>query len=92
MRIKRTQDQQTINVRIKLFAGLDEQIGFEDYDLDRGIVLTVRKGARVKKVVKILRLPDPNSLAFFIDGQQVGLRRRLEDGDTLACLKPVVGG
>ena len=31
-------------------------------------------------------------LAYFINGEQVGLRKKLEDGDEITCLKPAAGG
>jgi hypothetical protein len=40
----------------------------------------------------MIGLPDRHLLAYFINGERVGLWRKLEDGDDISCLKPAAGG
>ena len=84
--------KQTISIKVRLFAGLDQDAGLSDYDRQQGLDLDIPRGTRLKKVVKMIGLPDRHSLAFFINGERVGLRRKLEDGDDISCLKPAAGG
>ena len=72
-----------ITVKVRLFAGLDRNADVDDYDRDEGITLNVPEGTRLKKVVKMISLPDRYSLVYFIHGEQVGLRKKLEDGDEI---------
>jgi molybdopterin converting factor small subunit len=87
-----TVSKQTITIKVRLFAGLDQDAGLNGYDRQKGLDLIVPRGARLKKVVKMIGLPDRHLLAFFINGERVGLRRKLEDGDEISCLKPAAGG
>jgi sulfur carrier protein ThiS len=82
----------TVSVNVKLFAGIDKDANVAGYDHNAGLVLTVPEGARLKKVVKMIGLPKRYTLVFFINGQRVGLQQKLEDGDEIACLRPIAGG
>ena len=87
-----TDAPQTITIKVRLFAGLDQDAKLNGYDREQGLNLTVPKGTRLKKVVKMIGLPDRHLLAYFINGERSDLRRKLEDGDDIACLKPAAGG
>ena len=84
--------KQTITIKIRLFAGLDKDADLKDYDRGEGLNLNVPRGTRLKKVVKMIELPNRHLLAYFINGEQVKLGRKLEDGDDISCLKPAAGG
>jgi molybdopterin converting factor small subunit len=81
-----------ITVKVSLFAGLDGDAAVDDYDRHEGIILNVPEGTRLKKVVKMIGLPDRYSLVYFIHGERVRLWKKLEDGDEIACLRPAAGG
>jgi molybdopterin converting factor small subunit len=81
-----------ITVKVRLFAGLRRDTDDDDYDRDKGFTLNVPEGTRLKKVVKMLRLSNRYTLVYFIHGEQVGLRKKLKDGDEIACLRPAAGG
>lgn len=84
--------RQTVRIKVRLFAGLDRDADLVGYDRRQGLDLSVAGGTRLEKVVKMIGLPDRQVLAYFINGERVGLRRKLEDGDEIACLKPAAGG
>ena len=84
--------KQTITIKIRLFAGLDQDADLKDYDREAGLNLNIPRGTRLKKVVKLIGLPNRHLLAYFINGEQVELGRKLEDGDDISCLKPAAGG
>lgn len=87
-----TDPKHTITIKVRLFAGLDQHVNLKTYDRHEGLNLNIPRGTRLKKVVKMLELPDRHLLAYFINGERVGLWRKLEDGDDVSCLKPVAGG
>ena len=84
--------KQMITIKVRLFTGLEQDAGLNNYDRQAGLDLNVPGGTRLKKVIKMIGLPDRHMLAYFIDGEQVGLRKKLEDGDEITCLKPAAGG
>lgn len=84
--------KQTITIKIRLFAGLDQDADLNDYDREEGLNLHIPRGTRLKKVVKMIGLTNRHLLAYFINGEQVELGRKLEDGDDISCLKPAAGG
>jgi hypothetical protein len=81
-----------ITVKTKLFAGLDKDVDVEVYDRHKGITLNVPEGTRLKKVLKMIGLPDRYSLVYFIHGERVGLWKKLENGYEIAGLRPTAGG
>jgi hypothetical protein len=87
-----TDSKQTITIKVRLFAGLDQDASLNGYDRREGLNLNVPRGTRLKKVVKMIGLPDRHLLAYFINGERVGLWRKLEDADDISCLKPAAGG
>ena len=87
-----TDSKQTITIKVRLFTGLDQDANLNGYDRQEGLNLNVPRGTRLKKVVKMIGLPDRHLLAYFINGERVGLWRKLEDGDDISCLKPAAGG
>ena len=84
--------KQTITIKVRLFAGLDQDAELNGHDRQEGLNLNVPRGTRLKKVVKMIGLADRHLLAYFINGERVGLRQKLEDGDDISCLKPAAGG
>ena len=87
-----THSKQTISIKVRLFAGLDQDANLNGYDRQEGLILNVPRGTRLKKEVKMIGLPDRHLVAYFINGDRVGLWRKLEDGDDISCLKPAAGG
>lgn len=81
-----------IKVTVKLYSGLHKDAELRDYDPYSGIVQEVNSGTRVRKIVKDLGIPQPYSLAYFINGERVGLWKKIHDGDELSCFRPSGGG
>ncbi|MCP4752450.1 MAG: MoaD/ThiS family protein [Proteobacteria bacterium] len=78
-----------ISVTVKLLAGLDQADG---YDPDRGIVLQIPEGTRLKKAVKTLNLPRQQPISYIINGEKVNPGAKLSDGDEIFCFLPFAGG
>ena len=81
-----------IQVTVKLYSGLHKDIGLKEYDPYSGIVFQLPSGARVRKVARELDIPHPYSLAYFINGERVGMWTKLHEGDELSCFRPSGGG
>lgn len=82
----------TVKVTIKLFSGINRDLGLPDYDPSRGIELLVRDGTRLKKALKRLGMRKLMHNAYFRNGERAGLWTRLGDGDEISCIKPSAGG
>ena len=87
-----TNMQNTLTVKVRLFAGTDKEANIGDYDRNEGLTLKVLKGTRLKKVVKMIGLSKQYTLVFFINGERVGLWKKLEEGDEITILRPTAGG
>lgn len=81
-----------IHVRVKLFTGLDKDVGLKDYDLQVGIQMQIPESARIRTVARRLGLPGGGRVAFFVQGKRAGPWHKLRDGDEVACMKPSAGG
>jgi len=77
---------------VKLFTGLDRDVGLKDYDPQTGIEMQIPKSARIRTVAKRLGLLRGGPVAFFVQGERAGPWRKLRDGDEVACMKPSAGG
>ena len=84
--------RENITIHVKLYSGLDRQAKISHYDPDSGIELEIAKGARLKKVFKLVGLSAHESIAGFINGKKAGPGERLKDGDVVYFMKPVSGG
>ena len=85
-------DSKTITVTIKLFSGLNKEIQTEGYDPGKGMSLSIKKGSRLKGVLKGIGLKNLSSNAYFRSGERIGLWTKLRDGDEVSCLRPSGGG
>ncbi len=74
LKIFKTNMQNTLTVKVRLFGGIDKEANVGDYDRNEGLTLKVPKGARLKKVVKIIGLSKQYTLVFFINGEKAGYR------------------
>ncbi len=79
-------------VTIKLFSGINRDIGLADYDPSRGITMEVREGTRLKRALRRLGMRKLLHNAYFRNGERAGLWTRLHDGDEISCIKPSAGG
>jgi len=84
--------KENITITIKFFNGLDREAKVENYDVEAGISMDVPKNFRLKKAIKKIGLNPYDSIALFINGKKAGFREKLNDGDVVFCMKPVVGG
>ena len=81
-----------ITATIKFYSGIHRELGLEDYDPSRGLVVNIPPGTRLKKVLKGLGLKNLSSLAYFRGGERMGLWSKIRDEDEISCLKPSAGG
>lgn len=84
--------KENITITVKLFNGLDHEAKVESYDTETGISMVMPKHSKLKKAIKSLGLNPYDSIALFINGKKAGFREKLNDGDVVFCMKPVVGG
>ena len=82
----------TIQVKVKLYGGLDCLAGVENYDPDVGLSMAVPENIRLGKAIKKIGLDKTGSISLFINGNAATLRDRLKDGDIIFCMRPVAGG
>ncbi len=81
-----------IEVQIKIFSGIDRDLGLKGYDPEKGIYLEINDGEKLSSVLKKLGLGDSKEYAFFKDTIRVSGRFKPADGDVLSCLRISGGG
>ena len=82
----------TIQVKVKLYAGLDACAGIDDYDPEGGLDLEVPENIRLGKVIKKIGLSKTGSIRLFVNGNAAKLRDHLKNGDVIFCMRPMAGG
>jgi sulfur carrier protein ThiS len=84
--------KENITVKIKLYSGLDRLANIANYDPESGIELKISKGAKIKKVMRMLGLRRHESVVYFVNGEKAGLNQTVNDNDIIFFMKPVSGG
>jgi hypothetical protein len=85
-------DNGMITVTLKLFGGIHIEAKIEGYDMSAGIRLSVKKGTRLKSIVKLAGIIKPSSKIYFINGERAGLWARPGDNTEVSCFNPSAGG
>ena len=82
----------TIQVKVKLYGGLDAFAGIENYDPEVGLSLEVMENIRLGKVIKRIGLGKTGSISLFVNGNPAKSGERLKNGDIIFCMRPMAGG
>lgn len=82
----------TIVVRIKLFSGLDREIPLEDYNRADGITVEIRRGTRLRKILRLIGMRNLSSNAYFLNGVRIGTWEKIYQDSEVSCMKPAGGG
>jgi len=81
-----------IQIKVKLYGGLDSQARISSYDPENGIDLDIKENTRIKKVLKHIGLKQQLSIVCFVNGEKGGFNHRLKQGDVIFFMKPATGG
>lgn len=81
-----------IKIHLKLFSGLHREANLPGYDTHKGMILEVKKGTRLRTLLKSIGMKNISSNSYFRRGERIGLWSKLEDGDEVQCFKPSGGG
>lgn len=81
-----------ISVTIKFFSGIDKDLGLSNYDPGKGIILQIKQGAVVKKILKQMGLKKFSGLIIFCDGKRISTGTKIKTGCEISCLKLSGGG
>jgi hypothetical protein len=81
-----------IVITLKLYSGLEKDLGIPGYDADSGITIRVKKGIRLKKIITDSGLQKLSGFAFFSGGERITLRRKFNESSEVSCLKISGGG
>jgi hypothetical protein len=82
----------TIQIKVKLYVGLDSRARIASYDPQDGIDLDIKENTPVKKVLKRIGLKRQLSMVCFVNGEKEGFNYRLKQGDVVFLMKPASGG
>lgn len=81
-----------INVRIKLFSGIDKELKLEKFDPGQGVLMKVPSGKRLKWALKNLGMADISRNVYFRNGRRISAWAKLKEGDEVTCLRASGGG
>ena len=81
-----------IKVTVKLFSGLARELDVKDHDPSCGLGISVRRGTRLRRILKNMGMKNLSSYAYFCGGERISPWHKLQDGDEISCLRPSGGG
>ena len=81
-----------IIITLKLYSGLEKDQGILNYNPDSGIIINVKKGAKLKKILNDAGLKKLHPFAFFSEGERITLHTKFKESAEVSCLKISGGG
>jgi hypothetical protein len=81
-----------ITIKIRLYSGIDREIGLTDYNPHDGIDLTLPGKSNLKAALKLIGCKKKSYYAVFCNGDRVGVRYKLVAGDQISLIVPSAGG
>jgi len=75
-----------MQIKVKLFASLRNQIGKKELDLD------ISDQKNVRDIIKVLNLSEQDNFITMINGVHCKLEHNLNDGDVLSIFPMIAGG
>lgn len=81
-----------ILVTVKLFSGLDREIPLSDYNRAEGITMEIKRGTRLRKILKAIGMKNLSYNAYFLNGVRIGLWEKINEDSEVSCMKPAGGG
>jgi len=75
-----------MQIKIKLFASLRNQIGKKELEMD------VAECDKVRDIIRSLNLSEKDNLITMINGVHCKLNQNLNDGDVLSVFPMIAGG
>ncbi len=82
----------TITVTLKLYSGIHREINLEDYDPEKGILLSVKSGTGLRKILKMAGIRKTGSYIYFSEGERISVWNRIRYSREISCLKHSGGG
>lgn len=82
----------TILVRVKLFSGLDREIPLRNYNRAEGITVEIKRGTRLRKILRLIGMRNLSSNAYFLNGVRIGRWEKINQDSEVSCMKPAGGG
>ena len=81
-----------IFITLKLFSGIHRDINLSDYNPSEGIVLNVKSGTRLGKILKMAGIGKPGNYIYFSEGERISVWNKITRSREISCLKHSGGG
>ena len=81
-----------INITLKLYSGIEKELNIHDYNPESGIIVTIKKGAFLRKILRNAGFKKFSNYVFFCGGQHVSLWKRFKESAEVSCLRISGGG
>lgn len=81
-----------MQINLKLYSGLDVELGIRDYDPYNGLILEIPPKSNIKRMMKVAGFKLKSHYRFFCNGEQVGAGHKLKEGDQITVIIPTAGG
>jgi hypothetical protein len=81
-----------IAVTLKLYSGIHREINLHDYDPEKGIILNVKQGTGLRKILKMAGINKTGNYIYFSEGERISVWSRIRYSREISCLKHAGGG
>lgn len=83
---------ETIVITLKLYSGIEKELKISDYDIDAGILLTVKPGTSLRSILKQTGLKKLSQYLFFSKGHHISVWKKFYEPAEVSCLRVSGGG
>lgn len=81
-----------INITLKLYSGIEKELNIQDYNPDNGIIITIKTGTSLRKILRQTGFKKLSRYVFFSGGHHVSVWKRFKEHAEVSCLKVSGGG
>ncbi|HPS58526.1 MAG TPA: hypothetical protein PK514_10520 [Spirochaetota bacterium] len=81
-----------INITLKLYSGIEKELKIHDYNPESGIIVTIKKGTSLRKILRKTGFKKLSRYVFFCCGHNVSVWKRFYQQAEVSCLKISGGG
>lgn len=81
-----------IQVTLKLYSGIHKEINLENYDPEQGLLLHVKPGTSLRKILIMAGFKKPRNYIYFSEGERISTWSRIKYSREISCLKHSGGG
>lgn len=81
-----------IQITVKFYSGIDKELGIDNYDMGNGVIVNVKPGIRLRRILKRNGLKKLSRFCYFSNGSRISSWKKFYESAEVSCLRISGGG